>query len=260
MPPRVHPLIEAPVLEDLYFQQRLSLPRIAERLGVPYSLVRASMRAAGLQWRTKSEARTGRPWDEATKAKIAAAHQGLKDTPETAARKREILASHCGWSKGLTAETDGRVARMRDAVGAYMRQPAVRDAVSKLRVQQIQAGGFWDRGYHESPKVGPVYYMSGWEQRRWQELDADPQVVTYQRSPCAVLYDWDGSVHRYVPDVLIHYDDGSKVLEEIKPLSLLVKPHKGQAKLLAKVQAGAEYAATQGWGWRIFSYPSRVSG
>jgi len=243
------------VLEDLYVQQRLSLSRIAEQLGVPYSLVRASMRAAELQWRTKSEARAGRSWDEATKAKIAAARTGFKDTPETAARKREILAPYWGWTKGLTAETDVRIARKAQALRGYFQDhPERRDALSKLRVQQIQTGGFWDRGYYESPKVGRVYYMSGWEQRRWQELDADPQVVVYQRSPCAIPYEWEGSPHRYIPDVLIHYGDGSKVLEEIKPLSLLVKPHKGQAKLLAKVQAGAKYAATQGWGWRVFSY------
>lgn len=254
MPPRVHPLIEAPVLEDLYFQQRLSIQDIAELTGTNIRLVRDSMTAAGLVWRSKSEAGQGHSCSEDTRAKISARRSGTKDSAETAARKREVLAPYWGWSKGLTADTDERIARMRDAVRAYMRQPAVREATSKLRVQQIQAGDYYDRGYHDSPKAGRVYYMSGWEQRRWQELDEDPQVVTYQRSPCAVPYDWEGSVHRYVPDVLIQYEDGSKMLEEIKPIKLLTRPHKGQAKLLAKMEAGRLHAEEQGWGWRVFSY------
>jgi len=135
-----------------------------------------------------------------------------------------------------------------------MRRPEVRDAISKLRVRQIQAGGYYDRGYHDSPKAGRVYFMSGWEKRRWADLDADPEVVRYERSPCAIPYEWDGSTHRYVPDVLIHYNDGSTMLEEIKPEKLLTRFHKGQAQLLAKVQAGQAHATAQGWGWRVFSY------
>ena len=255
MPPRrTRPLIDRGVLEDLYVQQRQSIQTIAVAMQTNIRFVRDSLQSAGIQRRTKSEARAGRLWDEATKARIAATHTGFKDTPETAALKREILGRHCNWSKGLTAATDERVARMSVAVGKHMRQPAIREALSLLRVQQIQAGGFWDRGYHESTKVGRVYYMSGWELRRWQELDDDPEVITYQRSPCGIPYLWEGSTHRYVPDVLIHYQDGSKVLEEIKPLSLLVAAHKGQAKLLAKVAAGSNFAASQGWAWRVFSY------
>jgi len=44
------------------------------------------------------------------------------------------------------------------------------------------------------------------------------------------------------------------VLEEIKPLALLTKYSKWQGKLLAKVKVGEDFAKTQGWGWRVFSY------
>lgn len=35
---------------------------------------------------------------------------------------------------------------------------------------------------------------------------------------------------------------------------VLNKEHKGQAKLLAKARVGEEFAKSQGWAWRIFSY------
>jgi hypothetical protein len=256
MPPRHHKLLTKEMLEDLYFQQHRSMSGIAQDLNVPYSVVRDSFRVHGLVWRTKSEARKGRAWDSETKEKISKARTGYKDSPEIAERKRATLASVCNWTKDVPVDDPRRV-RQREAAAAAMKRPEVREALSKLRVQQIQAGGFYDRGYHESPKIGRVYYMSGWELRRWKELDADPTVVSYLRSPCWIPYEWEGGRHRYVPDVLIQYSDGLKVLEEIKPESLLVKPHKGQAKLLAKVEAGRLYAMAQGWVWRVFGYPGR---
>ena len=254
MPPRKHPLLTREQIQGTYFEQGMSMPRMAQHFEVPYSLVRDSFKAHGLSWRTKSEARAGRPWDDATKAKIAAAHTGLKDAPEVAARKREILASSWGWNKGLTAATDPRIARNAAAVRATCQTPEFRARASKSKVAQIEAGNYWNRGYVETKKEGRLYFMSSWEKRRWLELDTDPRVVNFTRHPCRVSYQWNGNQHLYLPDVLIKYDDGSKVLEEIKPLMLLERPHKGQARLLAKVQAGKDYAASQGWGWRVFSY------
>lgn len=253
MPPRRQELLSKAQLEELYFDQGMSLTQIAEVTGTNYRLVRDSFKKHGLSWRSKSEARIGRAWDEATKAKIAASRRGFKDAPETAARKRAILASVSDWMKYAPPE-DPRRLRHREAVAAAMKRPEVRDALSRLRVSQIQAGGYYDRGYHDSPKAGRVYYMSGWELQRWQELDQDPEVTQYMRSPCCIPYQWEGSLHRYVPDVLITYRNGSKILEEIKPLPLLRNPSKWQGKLLAKVRAGEDFAKVQGWGWRIFSY------
>jgi len=56
-------------------------------------------------------------------------------------------------------------------------------------------------------------------------------------------------------DALITYADGKMVLEEIKPLALLTRPHKGREKLLAKMNAGQAHADQQGWDWRITHYP-----
>lgn len=254
MPPRRHPIITKEQLIDMYFNQKMSLDSIARETQTNYRCVRDSFKVHGLTWRSKSEAGfTKPPMDDETKGKISEARTGFKDTDETKEKKRVILASICNWTKGVP-EDDPRRVRQREASAAAMRRPEVRDALSLSRVRQIQTGGFYGRGYHESPKVGRVYYMSGWELRRWIDLDADPTVVTYMRSPCWIPYQWEGDMHRYVPDVLITYMDGLKVLEEIKPLALLTNYSQWQAKLLAKVKVGEDFAKTQGWIWRVFSY------
>jgi hypothetical protein len=255
MATRKHALIDEDILRRLYFDESLSLRAIASATGTNYRLVRDSFKAHGLSWRSKSEARAGRPWDEATKAKIAEARSGQKDAPEVAAQKREQLATAGGrgWNKGLTVATDARVARQRDASVAVMRTSEFREACSRRAADRIAQGGYWSRGFYDSDKGGRAYYMSGWELRRWEELDADPEVVAFQVQPCRIPYDWEG--HRnYVPDVLIRYTDGSTVLEEVKPRALLERPHKGLAKLLAKMRAGEKHAAANGWGWRVFGY------
>lgn len=259
MPPRLHPFLPVTLLQRLYYEEGHSLRDISLHTGTNYRLVRDSFRAHGLKWRSKSEARAGRPWDEATKEKIARSRTGYKDTPEVASRKREILATAggWGWNKGLTAEKDERVARQRNASRVVMRSPEFRARASERMIKKIQTGTHYIRGYHDSLKTGHIYYMSGWELRRWRELDADPEVLTYQRHPVIIPYTWDGSTHHYIPDVLVSYHTGMQVLEEIKPKKFLTRPHRGLAKLLIKMEAGKQFAVDRGWGWRILEYLDR---
>lgn len=254
---RREPLLDKAILEDLYFVQHLSLARIAELTQTNYRWVRDSFRAHGLRWRTKREAVSCRPpMGQETRRKIAAARTGTKDSPDTAARKRATLARVGAWMTTVPADDPRRV-RQREAAAAAMRRPDVRDACSIKKTQQIQSGTYYARGYHESPKAGRVYYMSGWELRRFQELDHDPQVISYRVQPCAVPYEWHGEPHRYTPDLLIQYADGSTVLEEIKPWKIVTQDRIRQGRITARLEAGQKYAAGQGWGWRIFSYPGR---
>ena len=256
---RVHELIDEDTLRDLYFDRGLSLAAVANATGTNYRVVRDSFRAHGLQWRTKSEARGSRSPDVETRNKIAASRRGHKDAPEVAARKPKILetAGGRGWNRGLTAKTDVRVARQQAAATAAVRTPEYRAAQSKRKAAQIAAGGYYDRGYYNSTKAGRIYFMSGWERRRWEELDKDPEVSRFERHPCQIQYPWRGVLRRYLPDVLIFYTDGRVVLEEIKPRRIVEDSRKKQNRVAAKLDAGAQYAQQQGWEWRILSYRSR---
>jgi len=259
MPARTQALLPKDRIQDLYFDQGLSLSQVAEITGTNYRLVQDSFREHGLSWRTKSEARQGIRLSLETRRKLSRIRKGVKDPPEVAARKREFLktAGGRGWNKGLTADTDERVARQRKAAVAVMRTKEWREARSRQKAAQIATGTYYKRGYHQSPKVGLVYFMSGWEERRWKELDGDDTVVTYEQHPCRIPYLWEGIQHLYLPDVLITYQDGVQVLEEIKPRKIVEEAKRKQNKTAKKLEAGEEYASNQGWKWRIFWYPGR---
>ena len=254
MPPRKHSLLTQEQIQQTYFELGMSMPKMALHFEVPYSLVRASFKKHGLSWRSKSEARAGRPWDEETKIKISRSRTGSKDTPDVAAAKRAVLKQHWGWNKGLTAETDPRIANLRASVRRACRTPEHRAKLSRMKAEQIEAGGYWDRGFVETTKSGKLYFMSSWERRRWLNLDQDSNVTAFQRHPCRIPYTWKGHHHLYLPDVLITYKDDTVLLEEIKPRRIVEDARVKQNKMAAKLAAGEAYAERQGWGWRFCSF------
>lgn len=187
---------------------------------------------------------------------MSEAKKGKKLPPLLAEKKRAFLLTVCAWNKGLTASTDERVARMRARSIEAMSDSTYRDLRSRLTVDSILSGKHWKRGRHLSPKVGEVYFMSGWEERRFNDLDRDPQVVTYVVHPCVIPYSWNGRRYRYIPDILIQYENGDVVLEEIKPRNIVEVDRARKGKVTAKIEAGNEYAQAQGWIWRVFWYNS----
>jgi hypothetical protein len=42
-------------------------------------------------------------------------------------------------------------------------------------------------------------------------------VTSYERCPYVVDYEYEGSTHKYIPDIVITYDDGRREIIEIKP-------------------------------------------
>ena len=76
MPSRIQPLLEREVLGLLYFDQKLSIQKIADHTGTNVRLVRDSFKAHGLVWRSRSEALMGTVRSPATRAKISAAQRG----------------------------------------------------------------------------------------------------------------------------------------------------------------------------------------
>lgn len=250
MPARTRPLLEREVLERLYFDQGLSLHKIAKAKAVPYSLVRDSFRAHGLKWRSRSEAMTGIVRSPETRAKVAAARRGTKDRPEVAAKKRKILRQVCDWNRGLTKHTDERVARAAEAFAAVTRTPEYREKMSRIATQRMRTtGGGFVRGYHDSPKAGRVYHMSSWELARFKELDADPSVLMYKAQPCAIPYPWDGVTKHYTPDILVIYEGRAPELEEVKPRRIIDNDKSG--RVAAKLSIGRRFAHSRGWQFKV---------
>lgn len=87
-------------------------------------------------------------------------------------------------------------------------------------------------GHHHSPKAGKVHYRSSYELAFFQQLDAEPEVSTYEVETLQIPYKFEGKKRTYIPDVLIHYVDGTQEIVEIKPEALLDTPE-NDAKLEA---------------------------
>lgn len=103
------------------------------------------------------------------------------------------------------------------------------------------------RGKYKSKKTGKVEcYDSSFELRRFKFLDSRPEVKTWTRShKIRIPYVNEGRIHRYEPDILITYNDGSQILEEVKGY---IRNLKVVAK---KNRVAISYCKSRGWTFRI---------
>jgi len=118
--------------------------------------------------------------------------------------------------------------------------------VKKKRKKKKRTGGHYHTGTHVSPKAGECIYRSGWELNYMHHLDADPTVTSYQYESVIIAYIANirsTKLRKYIPDFLVEYVDGRKVLVEIKPKKRLDNV-KVQKKLAAAEQWCLEHGAT----------------
>lgn len=102
-------------------------------------------------------------------------------------------------------------------------------------------------GIYKSTKTGKTeFFDSSFELRRFKALDASPLVKTWTKDHKLRLpYRLGRRRHRYVPDIVVEYNDGRMFLEEVKghvydPLKFVMK--NGTAKV---------YCALKKWTYRI---------
>lgn len=88
-------------------------------------------------------------------------------------------------------------------------------------------------GIHHSPKCPtPIKYRSGWEYTVALYLDLDPNVLSYEYESINIRYAIAGRYRTYIPDFLILYKDGKKVIVEVKRADKLT-----DRKVIAKATA-----------------------
>jgi len=137
-------------------------------------------------------------------------------------------------------EIGPRVGMTEAAVNTHVTHSGKRRSISEAqalaankRPYKKGKGGYW-----QSTKTGKwVYAMSIMEMLRMQQHDNNPNVVSWDRFVPSV--DWQGG--KYVPDLFVEYNDGTKVVEEVKPSS----QHKYEENKL-KWEAAKEHFGVQG--------------
>ena len=125
------------------------------------------------------------------------------------------------------------------AFGLMWRDPIKRDAVLKTIAAQRATKAYRERksawaigrilecqyknsyaktGFFNSPKNGrQLFYRSSMERDAYQMLENDMNVASYKNEPFHIPYLYKGIKKHYVPDILVFYSDGSKLLIEVKP-------------------------------------------
>jgi len=127
---------------------------------------------------------------------------------------------HPAWNKNLTKETDERVAKYSVPRSLEVRANIAMDSSKRVMEGTLGSNKCYKRGRIALERLGiEVYYHSSYELEALLQLDNCPIVSEVSRDSIRIRYDKeDGSVHYYVPDLLITTIDGSNYVVEIKPI------------------------------------------
>lgn len=88
-------------------------------------------------------------------------------------------------------------------------------------------------GTHHSPKCPtPIKYRSGWEYTVALYLDQNPEVLSYEYESINIRYAIAGRYRTYIPDFIVLYKSGKKVIVEVKRADKLT-----DRKVIAKATA-----------------------
>lgn len=143
----------------------------------------------------------GRNHSEETKQKLSVAAKNRWNNDEF---KTKWLSSH--WSKNSGASDIGKKI-------SITKSEMISNGVLNLPTNH----GFKNGTYWSNKMKDGFYYRSSYELIRYGVLEKNDSVVKYTPKHGIVIeYEHDGKLHKYIPDILIEYSDGSLVLEEVK--------------------------------------------
>lgn len=104
-------------------------------------------------------------------------------------------------------------------------------------------------GHFNSTKTGLTgIFRSSWEELVFKYLEAESSVVFYKSEPFRIPYILENKKKHYVPDFLVEFQDGRKLLLEIKPKGFL-----NYDINLAKFAAGRQYCGERGITYEVWS-------
>jgi hypothetical protein len=96
-----------------------------------------------------------------------------------------------------------------------------------VKTRRRSKKGHYHRGIHKSPKAGIIKYRSGWELSFCHWLDSNLEVLEYSYECLKIPYTSNrrtGKVRTYIPDFLVTFIDGRKVIYEVKPKKKVSQP------------------------------------
>jgi hypothetical protein len=132
--------------------------------------------------------------------------------------------------------------RKRNKKGKTIFSVQARENLSKGAIKRILNGhdnyARGKKGYlYSIINKRKIWYMSSWEKLFYIFLEKNSFIIQeYREQPLRISYNFNGSIHNYIPDVLIKYKSNKKQLIELKPLFKLK-----ELKTMAKISAAENF-------------------
>lgn len=156
-------------------------------------------------------------------------------------------------NRNIDQESAERLEKFRDAKKKRRKYSSKKTPERKTFPRKKRVSRKAKKGFYKSTKTGVSNkYRSSWEMIVMQHLDGDNSVLRYDYEPFQIEYFLSKSKtairHHYTPDFLVEYNDGSKVLIEVKPKNKLT-----QKKNIRKFEAATRFCAENNMKYEIWT-------
>ena len=130
--------------------------------------------------------------------------------------------------------------------GVQTRVAVWHDFTSKGEKKKTRKPKFRTGTFISKKSGAELSYRSGLECEFYEALEADHDVVSFSAEPFKIPYYFQNSWHDYIPDIKIHFKDGSIEIWEIKPANQ-TQYEQNRAKWVAM----NEHATAHGWNFVV---------
>lgn len=161
----------------------------------------------------------GEKKSEEHRQKLSKALKGIKRAPWSEERRQKLSQTR----RGIRFTREHRQ-KLSESHKGNIRTEKTKRKISEAHIKMIMSSDIHQaprskKGYYFSLKNHAIiYYASSYELIAFQILEQMSIVNRYQRCPFSVPYMTnDGCTHRYVPDILVEYQDGKQEVIEVKP-------------------------------------------
>jgi len=168
------------------------------------------------------------------------------NTPE---RAQKISASLLGKCK-----SDSHRKKISENMSSYWSNEDNRSRQSLRQAECVKKGMITKatrvHGYFSNAKKSSqnLYYRSLFELNTIIHLEENPSVISFEFEPYRIEYQHEGNARHYIVDCLIEYNDGRRVIVEIKPNCFLSYP-----KNQTKFSAAAKFAQENGLSFEVWT-------
>jgi hypothetical protein len=157
--------------------------------------------------------------------------------------EREARSCNCGCGEKFECKINSKQMFLRGHNSqGHICSKITKEKIGAKASERVMSGeykfGRGKHGYFYSQKNNKTFwYRSTWELQAYQILEQMEVVKSYECECLRIPYEFEGSIHNYIPDILVTYNDNTQQLIEIKPNWELKKE-----KVIAKINAGINYA------------------